>query len=115
MVVRRVSRESVGAGGRRDRGAHVRCTSRMESESDLPKRYTNLVTERSQRNTPPESRGGLLADQMGLGKSLTMISLIAANPADSKASVIYTSQGTIRRIKSTLVVVPYSRKFITQD
>jgi SWI/SNF-related matrix-associated actin-dependent regulator of chromatin subfamily A3 len=71
-------------------------------------RYTNLVTENSQRTEPQESRGGLLADQMGLGKSLTMISLIASNPALLSSSVVFTAQGTTRRIKSTLIVVPYS-------
>jgi SNF2 family DNA or RNA helicase len=71
-------------------------------------RYTNLVTENSQRTEPQESRGGLLADQMGLGKSLTMISLIASSPALSNSSVVFTTQGTICRIKSTLIVVPYS-------
>jgi len=71
-------------------------------------RYTNLVTENSQRTEPQESRGGLLADQMGLGKSLTMISLIASSPALLNSSVVFTAQGTTRRIKSTLIVVPYS-------
>ena len=74
-------------------------------------RYTNLVTEKSQRNKPRESRGGLLADHMGLGKSLTMISLIVSNPAESKESVVFTTLGAIRRIKSTLIVVPYSCKW----
>jgi SWI/SNF-related matrix-associated actin-dependent regulator of chromatin subfamily A3 len=71
-------------------------------------RYTNLVTENSQRTEPHESRGGLLADQMGLGKSLTMISLIASSRAQSNSSVVFTAQGTICRIKSTIIVVPYS-------
>ena len=73
--------------------------------------YTNLITSNSQSSMPPESRGGLLADKMGLGKSLTMISLIALNPAKYEEPVIFTSQGTIRRVKSTLVVVPYSCQF----
>jgi hypothetical protein len=47
---------------------------------------------------------------MGLGKSLTMISLIALNPAQCKEPFMFTPQGHIRRVKSTLVVVPYSRK-----
>lgn len=38
-----------------------------------------MVTEMSQKTAPPDCRGGLLADQMGLGKSLTMIALIALN------------------------------------
>ena len=45
---------------------------------------------------------------MGLGKSLTMISLIVSNPAQLTSSVLFTQQGTIRHLKSTLIVVPYS-------
>jgi SWI/SNF-related matrix-associated actin-dependent regulator of chromatin subfamily A3 len=67
-----------------------------------------MITDSSQSTVPPESRGGLLADKMGLGKSLTMISLIALNPTQRKEPVIFTSQGTIRRAKSTLIIVPYS-------
>lgn len=77
------------------------------------RRYTNLITSSSQSTPPPESRGGLLADKMGLGKSLTMISLIALNPLNLEQCnepVIFTSTGTIRRVKSTLIVVSFSCK-----
>lgn len=67
-----------------------------------------MITELSQRTNPPDSRGGLLADQMGLGKSLTMISLIALNTCKSTEGGIYTSNSYVRRLKSTLIVVPYS-------
>jgi SWI/SNF-related matrix-associated actin-dependent regulator of chromatin subfamily A3 len=73
-------------------------------------RYTNMVTEMAQKTQPPDSRGGLLADQMGLGKSLTMISLIALNTCKVNEPILFTSSGTLRRLKSTLVVVPYSRE-----
>jgi SNF2 family DNA or RNA helicase len=74
-----------------------------------PFRYTNTITEMSQSGEPPDSRGGLLADQMGLGKSLTMISLIALNRGRA-TGLIHTEQGLIRRINSTLVVLPYPRE-----
>lgn len=48
-----------------------------------------------------------MADQMGLGKTLTMISLIALHPAQVASSLVFTAQGTIRRIKTTLIVVPF--------
>ncbi|TVY46997.1 putative SWI/SNF-related matrix-associated actin-dependent regulator of chromatin subfamily A member 3-like [Lachnellula occidentalis] len=70
-------------------------------------KYTNTITEMSQSHEPPDSRGGLLADQMGLGKSLTMISLIALNRCNV-TGLIHTEQGPLRRLKSTLMVVPYS-------
>lgn len=69
-----------------------------------------MITEIPQKSQPPDSKGGLLADQMGLGKSLTMISLIALNTCQTKEPIIFTTHGTLRRIKSTLVVVPYSRE-----
>lgn len=43
------------------------------------KSFTNMVTGASQRDEPPVFRGGIIADPMGLGKTLTMISLIAAD------------------------------------
>lgn len=70
-----------------------------------------MITEMCQKAVPPDSRGGLLADQMGLGKSLTMISLIALNTYKSNEGGIFTSQGYLRRLKSTLIVVPYSREW----
>ena len=75
----------------------------------------NTVTGERQDSAPPEFRGGLLADQMGLGKSLTMISLIAANPA-SIQSVDFSSQessscSALRRVKTTLLVLPLPREY----
>lgn len=69
-----------------------------------------MITERSQREQPPDAKGGLLADQMGLGKSLSMISLIASNPCRIQEPIVFTADGSYRRLKATLIVVPYSRK-----
>jgi hypothetical protein len=75
-------------------------------------RYFNMITEISQKTQPPDSRGGLLADQMGLGKSLTMISLIALNTCKTREPIVFTAEGGhLKRLKSTLVVVPYSREW----
>jgi SWI/SNF-related matrix-associated actin-dependent regulator of chromatin subfamily A3 len=41
--------------------------------------YINNVTQDTQDDAPPEFRGGILADHMGLGKTLSMISLIASD------------------------------------
>jgi SNF2-related domain len=41
--------------------------------------YTNNITQDTQDDAPPEFRGGILADYMGLGKTLSMISLIASD------------------------------------
>lgn len=42
----------------------------------------NLITHTPQANPPELGRGGLMADAMGLGKTLTMLALIAATKAD---------------------------------
>ena len=73
-------------------------------------RFTNMITDMSQKAPLPDSKGGLLADQMGLGKSLTMISLVALNTCKTREPIIFTDLGALRRLKATLIVVPYSRK-----
>lgn len=45
----------------------------------IPYRYYNALTGFFTRKPPPEFYGGILADSMGLGKSLTMISLFASD------------------------------------
>ncbi|KAI1205753.1 SNF2 family N-terminal domain-containing protein [Annulohypoxylon truncatum] len=41
--------------------------------------YYNVITGQSQREPPPETLGGILADMMGLGKTLSILSLIASS------------------------------------
>ncbi|KAH8587406.1 SNF2 family N-terminal domain-containing protein [Bisporella sp. PMI_857] len=70
--------------------------------------YTNMITGYPQKSQPPSTKGGLLADQMGLGKSLTMISLIALNTCDRVEPITFLPNGGIVRcLTSSLVVVPY--------
>ncbi|RDA83201.1 hypothetical protein CP532_1223 [Ophiocordyceps camponoti-leonardi (nom. inval.)] len=45
--------------------------------------YFNVVTGVRQREAPPETRGGILADTMGLGKTLSILSLIASTSDDA--------------------------------
>ncbi|KAI9171188.1 SNF2 family DNA-dependent ATPase [Paramyrothecium foliicola] len=42
------------------------------------KLYYNVITGHTQRVAPPETRGGILADMMGLGKTLSILSLVAS-------------------------------------
>ncbi|KAI1775225.1 SNF2 family N-terminal domain-containing protein [Hypoxylon cercidicola] len=41
--------------------------------------YYNVITGHSQREPPPETFGGILADMMGLGKTLSILSLVASS------------------------------------
>ena len=59
--------------------------------------YINTITGRRQYKPPPSFRGGLLIDAPGLGKSLSIIALIAAGRAKNARS-------------TTLLVVPKSCK-----
>lgn len=43
------------------------------------KTYYNVITGLPQREAPPESLGGILADMMGLGKTLSILSLVASS------------------------------------
>jgi SNF2 family DNA or RNA helicase len=76
-------------------------------------RYQNTLSGQSQLEPPPEFKGGCLADCMGLGKTLSMLSLIAANPF--RAEDLETGGGVLvqesaQLVKATLIVVPFSRK-----
>lgn len=62
--------------------------------------YRNIHTGDTSSFCPGEVRGGLLADPMGLGKSLSIISLLATDSAS------YTTTSSSRRL--TLLIVPSS-------
>ncbi|KAH7343013.1 SNF2 family N-terminal domain-containing protein [Rhexocercosporidium sp. MPI-PUGE-AT-0058] len=68
--------------------------------------YTNTITGDSRQSEPPNFRSGLLADQMGLGKSLSMISLIAANQYPGIGHLHEADKADMTLSKSTLLVVP---------
>ncbi|KAI0161658.1 SNF2 family N-terminal domain-containing protein [Hypoxylon sp. FL1284] len=41
--------------------------------------YHNVITGHSQREPPPQTLGGILADMMGLGKTLSILALVASS------------------------------------
>ncbi|KAL7627639.1 hypothetical protein AAE478_001832 [Parahypoxylon ruwenzoriense] len=43
------------------------------------KTYYNVITGHLQRDPPPDTLGGILADMMGLGKTLSILSLVASS------------------------------------
>jgi len=69
--------------------------------------FTNRVSDTYQTDEPPQFYGGIVADPMGLGKTLSMISLIASDinldHSDlSNLSGVDTEESSGR----TLVIVP---------
>lgn len=68
--------------------------------------YINNITEDAQIDPPPQFRGGILADHMGLGKTLSMIALIAS---DYSNNVNETMQTGFRALPQ----IPQSRHLAT--
>ncbi|EEU43830.1 uncharacterized protein NECHADRAFT_74036 [Fusarium vanettenii 77-13-4] len=66
--------------------------------------FINRISKSCHSNEPPEFRGGIVADPMGLGKTLTMISLIATD----KGQVVHNQISPISTLRSmpSLILVP---------
>ncbi|KAK6065572.1 hypothetical protein SCUP515_11130 [Seiridium cupressi] len=77
-------------------------------DTDRGRIYVNTVTNVYQNNTPQQTLGGIIADPMGLGKTLTMIALIAADlERDSEEDLDEDDEIlATRNISATLVIVP---------
>ena len=65
--------------------------------------YLNTITGDQQPFKPPDFRGGILADAMGLGKSLSIIALIASNPSTSVIPLEGLCKGTLLVVPPTLI------------
>lgn len=81
------------------------------------RRYIHKVSKTLSTEPPPEKGGGVLADEMGMGKTLTMIALIVQTlseahqaAAETRDSGQYTGSAS-HFAHSTLVVVPSERRF----
>jgi SNF2 family DNA or RNA helicase len=74
-----------------------------------------LTQHRSHSNFPSYSTGGILADVMGLGKTLTMIATIVSTLELSRQHFINPdADDSGRRTGATLVVVTSMREFLKQ-
>ncbi|CAG1980246.1 unnamed protein product [Fusarium graminearum] len=71
------------------------------------KYFFNRVSEASQLEEPPQCYGGIVADPMGLGKTLTMIALVATD-LDSEISNDNGGDEFHSKVLTTLIVVPPS-------
>ena len=77
--------------------------------------FREIVSGTTTYDEPPEVLGGLLADMMGLGKTLSILSLVVASQAESLAwaelqppPALRTTTSVTRNAKTTLLVSPLS-------
>ncbi|KAI9826271.1 MAG: hypothetical protein M1826_006693 [Phylliscum demangeonii] len=78
--------------------------------------FYNIITGKEERSKPDEPMGGILADMMGLGKTLSILSLVVSSLAESiawsaKAPPAPTSADELpllRNVKTTLLISPLS-------
>jgi SNF2 family DNA or RNA helicase len=57
---------------------------RLKFSNNGAKSYYNVITGQEERHNPPQVLGGILADMMGLGKTLSILSLVIATLEESK-------------------------------
>lgn len=104
---------------------------RLRFSGNGSKSYYNVITGQEERESPPQVLGGILADMMGLGKTLSILSLLVGSIEDSNAWMTQDPRGApqtngytngsssqsiarpsledkLRKIKSTLLVCPLS-------
>ncbi|GAD92427.1 SNF2 family helicase/ATPase [Paecilomyces variotii No. 5] len=96
---------------------------RLEYRGNGVKRYREIITGMILSEEPPQTLGGLLADMMGLGKTLSILSLVMATLPESRnweqmipsADLVRGSPG-IRNTRTTLLVSPLSavNNWVTQ-
>ncbi|MCJ1355965.1 MAG: hypothetical protein MMC33_005959 [Icmadophila ericetorum] len=78
--------------------------------------YVNVITGKEERRKPPEVLGGILADMMGLGKTLSILSLIVGSLDEAQEWAkqkppppgVSNEHTPIRNVKTTLLVSPLS-------
>jgi SNF2 family DNA or RNA helicase len=85
--------------------------SPMEITKLIHHRYCHTITRAQQQDLPDESGGGILADEMGMGKSLTTLVLVemTLNNAHQWAEEQKARSENFlekKRCRATLVVVP---------
>ena len=78
--------------------------------------FSNVITGREERNRPPAILGGILADMMGLGKTLSILSLAVGSLHSAQLWAAQQPKGQsgdpdmplVRNSKTTLLISPLS-------
>ncbi|RFN51448.1 alpha-1,6-mannosyltransferase subunit [Fusarium flagelliforme] len=74
-------------------------------DTDQGRLFLNRVSNASQSEVPPQCYGGIVADPMGLGKTLTMIALVATD-LENSGDIMDIDEGCHLDVPATLIVVP---------
>lgn len=72
-------------------------------------RFVNMVSETRESEEPPQFYGGIIADAMGLGKTLTMIALVATDlehQIQAKVPKPGPEEVDCAYIEATLTIIP---------
>ncbi|KAL8958774.1 MAG: hypothetical protein Q9193_004232 [Seirophora villosa] len=88
---------------------------RLRFRANGQRTYYNVITGQEEHNKPPESLGGILADMMGLGKTLSILSLVVHSLPDARefgkkrpSALEEDEAPLVRNSKATLLVSPLS-------
>ena len=89
---------------------------RLKLRPNGQRMYYNVITGKEERSKPPEVLGGILADMMGLGKTLSILSLIVGSLEESQVwakeqppgSQMSSDVHLVRNSKTTLLISPLS-------
>jgi SNF2 family DNA or RNA helicase len=87
---------------------------RLKYSSNGRRTYVHVITGAQQPSRPPDIHGGILGDQMGLGKTLLTLSLIVGSLADGEQWAEIATPATddgeplVRCLKTTLLIAPLS-------
>lgn len=91
--------------------------------------YFNCISDRCQTDEPPAFSGGIIADPMGLGKTLSMIALVAADMEGYNQEPEYLGRGyegmvgddggeyesSKVSVPATLIIIPAPRELYPTD
>jgi hypothetical protein len=77
------------------------------SDTSQSRYFINRVSDIYQVEPPPQFFGGIIADPMGLGKTLTMIALVASD-LDNSGTIddVWDSEHEKCSVQTTLIIVP---------
>lgn len=77
----------------------------------IKNRFSHVITHSQRQDKPAESGGGILADEMGMGKSLTTLVLIGKTTRDARqwaahSDTLPKSALAGKPCRATLLIVP---------